>query len=130
MTTTFQIALRGPGGEQIDLWRTLNSHGFADLPPTFLDEAGRSLSVTLRTRGRPRRVRIKEGRRGGAHIEILGPQPGDRVRLDVETGVRRVLRLDQDLSAFYARAADDPDLSWVTAGAGRMLRSPPSGRTS
>lgn len=35
-----------------------------------------------------------------------------------------MLRLDQDLSAFYAAAASDPDLAWVTAGAGRMLRSP------
>jgi N-glycosylase/DNA lyase len=35
-----------------------------------------------------------------------------------------MLRLDDDLSAFYERAADDPDLAWVTAGAGRMMRSP------
>jgi N-glycosylase/DNA lyase len=37
---------------------------------------------------------------------------------------RRMLRLDDDLSRFYERAAADPDLSWVTAGSGRMLRSP------
>ena len=30
--------------------------------------------------------------------------------------------LDEDLSGFYALAAEDPDLAWVTAGAGRMLR--------
>jgi N-glycosylase/DNA lyase len=35
-----------------------------------------------------------------------------------------VLRLDQDLSAFYALVAEDPDLAWAAAGAGRMLRSP------
>ena len=35
-----------------------------------------------------------------------------------------MLRLDADLSAFYALAAADPDLSWAAAGAGRLLRSP------
>jgi N-glycosylase/DNA lyase len=35
-----------------------------------------------------------------------------------------MLRLDADLSAFYAAAAADPELSWAAAGAGRMLRSP------
>ena len=35
-----------------------------------------------------------------------------------------MLRLDDDLSAFYARAAEDPELAWAAAGAGRMLRSP------
>jgi N-glycosylase/DNA lyase len=35
-----------------------------------------------------------------------------------------MLRLDEDLSGFYAVAARDPELAWVTAGAGRMLRSP------
>ena len=35
-----------------------------------------------------------------------------------------MLRLDADLSAFYAVAAADPELSWAAAGAGRLLRSP------
>jgi N-glycosylase/DNA lyase len=35
-----------------------------------------------------------------------------------------MLRLDHDLSLFYARAAGDPELAWVAEGAGRMLRSP------
>jgi N-glycosylase/DNA lyase len=35
-----------------------------------------------------------------------------------------MLRLDVDLSPFYALAAADDELAWATAGAGRMLRSP------
>jgi N-glycosylase/DNA lyase len=35
-----------------------------------------------------------------------------------------MLRLDADLSTFYAVAADDPTLAWALVGAGRMLRSP------
>ena len=35
-----------------------------------------------------------------------------------------MLRLDQDLSAFYGQVSQDPELAWAAAGAGRMLRSP------
>jgi N-glycosylase/DNA lyase len=35
-----------------------------------------------------------------------------------------MLRLDEDLSAFYGAAAQDPALARITSGAGRMLRSP------
>ncbi len=125
MPTTIEVPLRGPGGEPVDLWRTLNSHGFAELPPTSLDEQARSLAVTLPVRGgRPRRVRIAEGSRQNAAVEILGPPAGPRVRADVEAGIAKVLRLDQDLSGFYAKVADDPDLAWAATGAGRMLQSP------
>ena len=43
---------------------------------------------------------------------------------ELATVIRHMLRLDDDLSVFYARAAEDPDLAWVSDGAGRMLRSP------
>ena len=35
-----------------------------------------------------------------------------------------MLRLDEDLSGFYAVAAADPDFEWCAQGAGRMLRAP------
>jgi N-glycosylase/DNA lyase len=125
LPTTIAIPLRGPGGEPVDLWRTLNSHGFADLAPMALDEAARTLSVTLPVRGgRPRRVRIAQGRRGTAAATILGPAAGPRVRAEVTLGLQKVLRLGQDLSGFYAQVADDPDLAWVAGGAGRMLQGP------
>ena len=125
MTTRLVLPLQGPAGEPVDLWRTMNSHGFAELAPTRLDEQARTLDVTLRVRGgRPRRVRIAEGRRGKASIEVFGPVPGARVRDDVLAGVRHVLRLDHDLAGFYAAVGDDPDLAWAAGGAGRMLQSP------
>jgi len=46
------------------------------------------------------------------------------VRAAALAGAAYVLRLDHDLSRFYESIADDPDLSWAAAGAGRMLRSP------
>jgi N-glycosylase/DNA lyase len=122
--TTLELALRTPGGEPVDLWRTLISHGFAGLSPTLLDEEHRSLAFTVRVPGgRPRRVRIAD-ESGGAVLEVLGPRPGPKVVRAVLDGAEHVLRLDQDLSAFYLRAKDDPELAWATSGAGRMLRSP------
>jgi N-glycosylase/DNA lyase len=35
-----------------------------------------------------------------------------------------MLRLDEDLSRFYAMIGDDDQLAWARRGAGRMLRSP------
>ena len=122
--TRIEVRLTGKGGEPVDLWRTMNSHGFAELAPTRLDEAARTLEVTVRVRGgRPRRVRISEGRRGHAAVDILGPAAGLRAQEDVTAGVIHVLRLDQDLSGFYSMIAADPDLAWAADGAGRMLQS-------
>lgn len=126
MTVRLRLPLAGPAGEPVDLLRTLNSHGFADLPPLRLDEAAHTLELTLRPPGaRPRRVRVGPSGRRHAEIEIQGPgTPGHRAQTAILNGVRHVLRMDQDLSTFYAACLDDPDLAWAAAGAGRMLRSP------
>ncbi|MGZ8631809.1 MAG: DNA-3-methyladenine glycosylase family protein [Actinomycetota bacterium] len=123
--TSLPLPLRGPSGEPVDLARTLNSHGFAELAPTMLDEATNTLSVTVRVAGaRPRRIRIGPGSVGDARVDVLGPSAGPRVRAAALSGAAHVLRLDHDLSGFYELIADDPDLSWAATGAGRMLRSP------
>jgi 3-methyladenine DNA glycosylase/8-oxoguanine DNA glycosylase len=123
--STREIRLVGGGGEPVDLVRTLNSHGFVDLPPMRPDADYRAVELTLRPRrGRPRRVRIAPSRRGHAGVSILGPKASDAVVDELLATVRHVLRLDADLSPFYAAAASDPDLAWVTAGAGRMIQSP------
>jgi 3-methyladenine DNA glycosylase/8-oxoguanine DNA glycosylase len=125
MTTELLVPLRGPAGEPVDLWRTLASHGFHDLAPASLDETARTLTITLRMpRGRPRRVTIGAGARRTARVTVAGPPLSDTGRAAIEERIGTVLHLDHDLSAFYAVAANDPDLGWVTAGAGRMLRSP------
>ena len=123
--TSLELPLVGPGGEPVDLARTLTSHGFAELAPMSLDEASPSLELTVRVPGgRPRRVMVVAGRTGFARIDVLGPAAGARVRAAAMTTAANVLRLDQDLSVFYERIAADPDLAWAATGAGRMLRSP------
>jgi N-glycosylase/DNA lyase len=119
---TTEIALRGAGGEPVDLRRTIASHGVADLPPNRIDEDAPSLEITLLLgRAGPSTIRISAGRKGHARVEVLA---GRATVARARAAAAHVLRLDEDLSPFYAAAAADPDLAWVTSGAGRMVRSP------
>jgi N-glycosylase/DNA lyase len=121
----FEFRLAGPGGEPVHLWRTCMSHGLTELPPMRLDAAARMLELTLPINGgRPRLIQIAEGRAGFGVVRILGPAPGPRVVQRAAAAVRHVLRLDERLAEFYALAAEDADLAWACAGAGRLIRSP------
>jgi N-glycosylase/DNA lyase len=123
--TRLLVPLHGPAGEPVDLARTLASHGVASLPPMAIDEASQSFEVTLGvSRGRPRTVTVRPGPRGTCAVEVAGRAPGAATAAELQTKVRRILGLDQDLSGFYEAVRGDPDLSWAAAGAGRMIRSP------
>jgi 3-methyladenine DNA glycosylase/8-oxoguanine DNA glycosylase len=123
MATAMEIALRGPSGEPVDLWRTIVSHGVASLPPADLDEDAEVMTVTLPVAGaKPRTVRIRQGRKGKAKVDVLGPPLGARTRSGLRRSVRRVLNLDEDLSPLYEVAITDVDLAWIAVGAGRMAR--------
>jgi len=90
-----------------------------------LDAEARALEITLPIqRGRPRTVWISAGHDGTGEVRVVGPAPGASATDRLLFTVRHVLRLDADLSEFYALAAQDPDLAWVTSGAGRMVQSP------
>jgi 3-methyladenine DNA glycosylase/8-oxoguanine DNA glycosylase len=118
-----ELELKGTGGEPVDLWRTLASHGVADLPPNVIDEEARTLETTLALpRNRARTFMIRAGRTG--HVLVEGERIAASDAPVVTEAVRHILRLDADLSPFYEVAREDPDLAWVCAGAGRMLRSP------
>jgi N-glycosylase/DNA lyase len=120
-----ELKLVGAGGEPVDLRRTIASHGVADLPPNRIDEDAWTIELTLPVDGkRPRTVRVMEGRPGYAKLDVPGRAPARSDLERLRAQVAHVLRLDEDLTPFYEVAADDPDLSWVTSGAGRLLRSP------
>jgi 3-methyladenine DNA glycosylase/8-oxoguanine DNA glycosylase len=121
-THASEIELLGAGGEPVDFRRTIASHGVADLPPNRIDEEAWTLELTLPLDGKtPRTVLISEGRKGNATIQ---PLSGGAIPARLRNAVACVLRLDEDLSPFYEAAATDPELAWVTTGAGRMIRSP------
>lgn len=120
-----EIRLAGPSGEPIDLWRTLTSHGLTELPPMAIDPDRRTMQAALPVgNGRPRMVEISAGRPGTLRLAVKGRRPNKAVRAQLRSTVRHMLRLDDDLGAFYAMLEGDPDLAWVTSGAGRLVRSP------
>lgn len=124
MTWSVEISLVGAGGEPVDLKRTLMSHGVGDLPPSFIDEERPALVTTLELApGRARTVTVDAGARGTARVTTTGRRPPAADAASIEACISHILRLDQDLSAFYELAATDPQLSWVLTGAGRMTRS-------
>lgn len=112
--------LVGPAGEPIDLSRTFRSHGLTSLPP--MRPVQNILEITLPAEPRPRTIRISEGRPGCGKISAVGPPPERVEGEEILAAVRYVLRLDEDLSPFYEMAVSDPELRWVTRGAGRMIR--------
>lgn len=124
VATIGTLVLRGGGGEPVDLARTLHSHGVATLPPQRIDAQARALQTTLALGdSRASTIRIRAGAPGQVTVETDGVPPAQPASQLLVTA-RRLLNLDQDLSRFYALAAADPALAWVTAGAGRMLRGP------
>ena len=67
-----QIQLVGAGGEPVELRRTIDSHGVADLPPNRIDEEAWTLELTLPVDGKaPTESRRLEGRKGYASIQAL-----------------------------------------------------------
>ena len=117
------FALAGPAGEPVDLVRTFRSHGLAALPPMHFDEGTSTLEATLPVQGyEPRTVLIQGNGFEGGLVGAVGPAPDAEEGETILRSVRHVLRLDEDLSLFYELAAKDPELAWVTRGAGRMVR--------
>ena len=122
--TEIQLPLHGPGGEPVDLRRTFLSHGLASLPPMAVDDEGGWFEVTLRLQSSsPSTVRVEPISDDLARMSVSGAAVDDTVAAEILQQVRHVLRLDEDLSAFYRRAERDKRLAWVTNGAGRMIRS-------
>lgn len=120
------IELVGAGGEPVEFARTLLSHGVADLPPNEIAADGTLLRTVLTAGQGAWLVELTsdgaEGARLSAPTGATAPPRAHRPALSAQ--IRHMLRLDEDLSAFYLLAAADPAMAWVVAGAGRMMRSP------
>src|SRR5262245_16030756 len=92
--------------------RTVISHGWCELLPFALDRdtweltrvlgLGQRPSVTVRITATKRELQIKTSRK-------LSKAEG----LQVERDVRHIMRLDDDLSAFYTTMTANPDFEWI-----------------
>ena len=120
----FDLPLTGGGGEPVDFQRTIHSHGLIMLAPNTLVDGDTGLRMPLRLAGgRSTVVHLSAGPVGFARVSTSGSVRGARAQAELTRTIRRILGLDEDFSAFYARAAGDPALAWVTRGAGRFIRS-------
>lgn len=118
-----ELPLVGPGGEPVDFRRLIQGHGVSELPPLRVEPDRQTLSATLPISGRaPVTAVVRQTKPGFIAIDTDGFTLPDEQRDDLVRGVRRMLRLDEDLSPFYALAASDPELRWAINGAGRLTR--------
>lgn len=123
MSVAGSLGLRGPAGEPVDFRRLLASHGVATLAPNTVDLERWTLETTVQVGDGAESIRVFESEPGVLRVESRSTLRGAKAKQRVLATARHLLRLDEDLSGFYERAAKDRALSWVTAGAGRMLRS-------
>jgi N-glycosylase/DNA lyase len=119
-----RLPLVGLGGEPVDFWATVIANGLNELPPFALDAANRSLAVTVRLPVGPRTLRLwrAPGVANEGVVAIGEPEPTAETVAAALATLRAMLRLDCDLADFHVLAAADPELAWVTTGAGRMMR--------
>ncbi|MFM9903405.1 MAG: hypothetical protein ACKVQJ_02410 [Pyrinomonadaceae bacterium] len=101
---------------------TIYSHGWCELLPFELDEVNWRLNYVFSDPG------------SGISVSAVISQEAERVRVDLDNSnvdpervkkdVRHILRLDEDLNAFYQKLDRHGGLEWVTEKrAGRLLRS-------
>ena len=109
---------------QFNFVRTVFSHGWCELVPFELDQKKWRLARVIDLPdASPVTVTISRAGRG---IEIQAPGRVNSAGVaKIRSDVRHMLRLDEDLTPFYAAVADHSEFDWVaTEGAGRLLRAP------
>ena len=120
-----KMTLPVPAGFSFE--RTVVSHGWFDLAPFRWDPDTKVLTRTLRLEDGGNVVaRIRHD--GLLHVTLRSQAPLARAGINqARRQIARLLRLDEDLDAFYTmvRVIDAPDLRWTAAfNAGRLMRSP------
>ncbi len=99
---------------------TAISHGWYDLAPFEFDETNWRLGYVFGSGSRPAYAEICEDS-GRLRVNIYDDAADAEA---IMRAARHLLRLDDDLTEFYAAADSDERLAWVRArGAGRLLRS-------
>ena len=121
---TDRIEIRTPRG--FNFWRTVHSHGWCALPPFAVDKEDQSLARVLELDGGQLVQCNIRDRAQGIHVIIRSrTRLGVRQREQIRDQLSECLRLNDDLSQFYAEANRSPKYRWIPReGAGRLLRAP------
>ena len=116
------FALRGAGGEPVDFIRSIRSHGCASLPPATITDDHTRYETAFRLGDRV--IAVQCTAQNGNLVVTTQATLDTAETSTLKASVRRMFRLDEDLTPFYNRIADDPLLGWATSGAGRLLAKP------
>jgi 3-methyladenine DNA glycosylase/8-oxoguanine DNA glycosylase len=120
-TRTLAISVHPP----FDLQLALHGHGWVHLAPHAYDEAKGTLRTALRLDERAVDAELSQATPARLRLRLASARPLTAAAAGaLAAQVRHMLRLDDDLSAFHARCAQEPRLRWVAQrGAGRLFRS-------
>lgn len=113
-----------PTPQNFNFKRTIISHGWYGLLPFGLNSEKWTLARVIDVGPKPPVTVTMSGRK--SYVLVTVPRAlnkGETAKVIRDT--RHILRLDDDLQAFYLSIAADPEFSWIgVQGAGRLLRSP------
>lgn len=113
-----------PARQPFSLSAVIDSHGWCQLPPFTTDEQRATLGYTAQLQsGKVIHLQITPAPQG---VAVGADQPvSPAEEAEVRAMLAWMLALEQDFSAFYTAAAQEPRLAGAAANArGRVLRSP------
>lgn len=107
--------------EDFSFFHTIHSHGWSDLRPFIIDEAGQSLKYTFIEKGRPVDAVISDSV-GRLNVTLSRSIVKTNA---IEQAIRHIFRMDEVFEEFYGRLGSEASLNWIAeVKAGRLLRSP------
>ncbi len=115
-----------PTPSRFHFWRTVYSHGWCALEPFRVNRDARTLErVCTLSDGSNTLVTIRASRNdSGIDVASL-TRLSRRQAKEIETQMRAMLRLDEDLAPFYRHVSRYARYRWIPRlGVGRLLRAP------
>jgi 3-methyladenine DNA glycosylase/8-oxoguanine DNA glycosylase len=118
------MELKIPIPRNFSFRRTVASHGWYQLLPFALDTDKWELIRVIDLGKKAPATIFLSGRK--THVRVTSSRPLTKTESAIVLRhARHILRLDDDLNAFYVATGSDPEFAWIgQQGAGRLLRSP------
>lgn len=107
--------------QNFSFFSTIYSHGWSDLLPFNIDPKNKILSYAFEINpGKNILPEISSDGNNNLNVKIISDSNNKDI---IISKIRRIFRLDDDLSEFYQIAEQDKQFKWVIEkGAGRLLR--------